>query len=65
MFCGPHEPGARLLRDARTRPLLERGNQRVLRQLLGEADVADDPRETGDQPGGLDSPDGVDGPLRV
>jgi len=45
--------------------LLERGNERVLRQLLGQADVADDPRQAGDQPGGLDSPDRVDGTVCV
>ena len=42
---GGHQPGARVVRDARLRPLLERGDERVLRQLLGEADVAHDPRE--------------------
>ena len=47
---GGHEPGARVVRDARLRPLLERGDERVLRELLGEADVAHDPREAGDEP---------------
>ena len=47
---GGHEPGARVVRDARLRPLLERGDERVLRQLLGEADVAHDAREAGDEP---------------
>ena len=60
-----HEPGARVVRDARLGPLLERGDERVLRQLLGEADVAHDPREAGDQPGGLDPPDRVDRAVRV
>ena len=31
-----HQPGARVVRDARLRPLLERGDQRVLGQLLGQ-----------------------------
>ena len=35
-----HEPGARVARNARSRPLLERGDERVLRQVLGQADVA-------------------------
>jgi hypothetical protein len=65
MFCGPHQPRARLVRDARRGPLLERGNQRVLRELLRQADVADDPRQAGDQSGGLDPPDRVDGTVRV
>ena len=50
MLRGGHEPGARIVRDARLRPLLERGDERVLRELLGEADVAHDPREPGDEP---------------
>jgi hypothetical protein len=65
MLCGPHEPGTRLVGDARRGPLFERGNQRVLRQLLREPDVANDPRETGDQPGGLDPPDRLDGTLGI
>ena len=51
MLRGGHEPCARVVRDARLRPLLERGNERILRELLGPTDVADDPRETGDEPG--------------
>ena len=45
MFCGRHEPGARFVRHARLRPLFERGNESILRQFLGQADVAHDPRE--------------------
>src|SRR3979490_1906 len=54
-----HQPGARVVRDARLRPLLERGDESVLRQLLGMADVTHDPRETRDDPGGLNPPDCV------
>ncbi len=36
-------------RARRCRPLLERGDQRVLRQLLGHADVAHHAREAGDR----------------
>src|SRR5262245_38543746 len=43
MFRRDHEPGARLVRDARDRPLLERDSKCVLCQLLGDADVAHDP----------------------
>ena len=62
---GAHEPGARVVRHARLRPLLQGGDERILREVLGKADVADDAREAGDQPGGLDPPDRVDGRVRV
>ena len=39
-----HQPRARIVGHARRRPLLERGDERVLREILGEADVADDAR---------------------
>ena len=65
MLRGGHEPGARVVRDARLRPLLERGDQRILRQVLGQTDVAHDPRQTGDEPGRLDPPDRVDGAMGV
>ena len=48
---GGHQPGARVVRDARLRPLLQRRDQRVLRQLLGQPDVAHEARQPGDQPG--------------
>src|SRR5215510_15947022 len=54
---GGHEPSARLVRDARYRPLLERGDESVLRKFLGEVNVAHDPRETGDDLCRLDPPD--------
>jgi hypothetical protein len=60
MLRGGHEPGTRLVRDARGRPPLERGDQGVLREILGQPNVADDPRETGDEPGGFDPPNRVD-----
>jgi hypothetical protein len=34
-------------------------------EVLGQADITDDPRQTGDHFGGLDSPDGVDRAARV
>ena len=46
------------------RPLLQRGDERVLRELLGEPDVAHHPRQAGDQARGLDPPDRLDGALR-
>ncbi len=65
MFRRGHEPGARVVRDARLRPLLERGDKSILRQLFGKADIAHDPRETGDEPGRFDPPDRVDGAMYV
>ena len=43
----------------------EGGDERVLRELFGEADIADDPREPGDDSGGLDPPDCVDGAMCI
>ena len=60
MLRGGHEPGARIVRDARLRPLLERGDESILGEVLGKADIAHDPRETGDEPRRLDPPDRVD-----
>src|SRR2546428_8161729 len=59
-----HKPRAWVVRDARLRPLLERGDESVLRELFGQTDVAHDPRETGDDPGRLDPPDRLDGSIR-
>ena len=47
------------------RPLFERRDERVLREILGEADVADDAYEAGDEPRRLDPPDGVDRPMSI
>src|SRR5450432_2021108 len=47
MFGGGHEPGARVVRDARLRPSLERGDESILREILGKTDIAHDPREAG------------------
>jgi hypothetical protein len=41
-------------------PLLECGDESILRQILGQADIAHDPREAGDEPGRLDPPDHID-----
>ena len=61
----PHEPGARPLRHAVRRPLLERDDKSVLCQLLGGPDVADDASQPGDEPGRLDAPDCFDCALRI
>jgi hypothetical protein len=51
MLGSRHEPGAGIIRDTRSGPLLESRNQRILRQILGESDVVHHPREPGDQLG--------------
>ena len=56
-----HEPGARILRDAGLGPALERGDQRLLGQILGEADFADHADEATEKPRGLDPPHRLDG----
>ncbi len=48
---GGHEPGTRMVGDALLRPLLQRGDERVLGQVLGHRHVADDTSQPGDQPG--------------
>src|SRR5258708_29983683 len=63
MLRGGHEPGAGIVRDAGCGPLFEGGDESVLREFLGDADVADDAREAGDDAGGLNAPDGVDGAM--
>src|SRR2546430_15720597 len=65
MLRGGHEPGARIVRDARLGPALERADERILRQVLGKADVAGDPGEPGDQPGGRDAPHRLDCAMSV
>ena len=46
-----HQPRTGIVRNAGRGPPLERRDQRVLRQILRQADVADDPGERGDQAG--------------
>jgi hypothetical protein len=45
---GGHEPRGRIVGHARLRPRLECCDQRVLRELLGDADVAHHARDAGD-----------------
>ena len=59
-----HQPGAGIVRDARLRPALERRHERLLRQILGEADVAHHANQPADQPRRLDAPDRLDGLAR-
>ena len=46
-------------------PLLESGDESILREFLGKTNVTQDARETGDDPGGLDAPDCVDGAMCI
>jgi hypothetical protein len=52
-----HAPGLSGTPDS---PLLERRDESILGELLGEADVAHDARESGDEPRRLDPPDCFD-----
>jgi len=54
---GRHQPRAGIIGHAGVRPLFKGDDQRVLREFLGQADVADKPGEPRDQPGRLDPPD--------
>src|ERR1700720_3310409 len=65
MLRSGREPSARVIRDARCRPFLERGDECVLCKLFGQAEVTDNPSDTSDDSGGLDSPDGVDGAMGI
>jgi hypothetical protein len=65
MLRGCHQPGAGITRDAIARPLFECRDESILRQFFGHPDVADNPRDSGDQAGGFDPPDGVDGQMNV
>jgi hypothetical protein len=65
MFGGGHEPGARLLRDTGLRPTLQRGEQRVLGQVLRQSYILDHAGEAGDELGRLHSPDSVYGSMSL
>jgi hypothetical protein len=64
VFRGRHEPRARLARDARRRPLLERGDEGILGKLLSQIDIADEPSKAADEPRRFDAPHGVDRALQ-
>ena len=52
-----HQPRAGFLRNACNRPMLDRRQQRFLRQVLGQRHVAQHPRQAGEKPRLLDAPD--------
>ena len=60
IFGSGHEPSAGIIGNARFGPLFQRGNEGVLREFFGSADVAGDARQASDNAGGLHSPDGFD-----
>ena len=55
------EPGARISRDTRLRPLRQRLDQRLLRQVLGDTDITHHPCQGGDDLGCLHTPHRVNG----
>ena len=63
-FGGRGEPCGGIIGDAGLWPLLKRRDERLLRKVFSEADVTGEPRESGDDAGGLDAPDGFDGAMR-
>ncbi len=65
MLGGGHEPRAGIVRNAGPRPLLERRDEGVLGQFLGEADIAHHPRQSGDELRLLDPEDCLDGAVGV
>jgi len=46
-FGGGGEPCRGIIGDARLRPLFERGNECLLREVFGQADIAGEARESG------------------
>ena len=60
---GRREPRPRIVGDAGARPLLERRDERILRELLGCSHVAGQARESRDELRRLDPPDRIDGAL--
>lgn len=61
MLRGGHQPGPRIVRNARLGPLFERSDQSVLREFFGQPNISHDVCKTGDDPGGLNPPDRFDG----
>src|SRR5262249_3370446 len=60
---GGHEPRPGPVRDAGLGPAFERGNARLLGDVLRQTDDSHDPREAGDEARRLDPPDRFDGAM--
>ena len=56
VLSGRRQPTRRILRDAGRTPLLQRGNENVLRDLLRCVQITDQPHQPGDQPRRLHAP---------
>jgi len=65
MLGGGHEPRAGIVRNTRSGPLLQRGDQRFLGEVLGNADITHHPGQAGDQPRRLDPPNRIDSSVDV
>lgn len=65
MLRGSHQPGGRIIRDTRRWPFFESNNERVHRQVFGEADVMNYSSEARDQLWRFDSPHRFDGLVGV
>ena len=63
-FGGCGKPCRGIIGDPRFRPLLECGDEGLLREVFGEADVAGEARESGNDARGLDAPHGFDGAMQ-
>src|SRR5688572_2470789 len=62
---GCHEPGTGVLGDTGLWPLLERSNQRVVREIFSDPDITYDSRNAGNELRGLDPPDRLDGAMCI
>ena len=63
-FGGGGEPCAGVFGDSGSRPLFQGGEESFLREVFGEADVAGEARESGNDARGLDAPHGFDGAMQ-
>jgi hypothetical protein len=63
-FGGCCEPCCGIIGNARLRPLFECGEECFLREVFGEADIAGEAGEAGDDARGLDAPYGFDGAMQ-
>jgi hypothetical protein len=60
MLGSGHQPRAWIVGNTRLGPLLEGGDQSILREVFGEADIAHDAGQSGDEADRLHAPDGID-----
>jgi hypothetical protein len=65
MLGGGHQPSPRIVGHTGIRPLFQRHHQSFLRKILGDANVAHDAGEPGNQLRGLNPPDRVDSAMGV